>query len=286
MPPFAAGAHLRIRTGLGVFRSYSLMNPPDERNRYVIGVQLDRESRGGSRWIHESVRPGELLEFDGPHNNFPLEEAAGHSVFIAGGIGVTPFWSMIARLETLRRPWTLHYRAQTVATALFPPNGLPVDWTQNVHVSLSDQIPRSAFDIGRIVRDAPPDAHFYCCGPSSMIEAFLEATRSLSARRAHVEYFQSQEPLATEGGYTVRLVRSNRTIEMIKGQSILSAVLALGIEAPYSCQEGLCGECETRVISGVPDHRDLFLTQAEKKAGDRIMICCSGSLTPLLELDL
>jgi len=263
-----------------------LINPPEQRDRHVIGVQFDRNSRGGSRWMHESVRPGQLLEIDGPHNNFQLEETGGHSVFIAGGIGVTPLWGMISRLEALGRPWTLYYRTRTAETALFPPSGRRFAPPGSVHLSFADQAARETFNIERIVRDAPPDAHLYCCGPATMIESFMAATRSMPVEQVHVEYFQAQEALATDGGYTVRLVRSDRTIEMGKGQSILSAVLASGIEAPYSCQEGLCGECETRVISGIPDHRDLYLTQAEKKAGDRIMICCSGSATPLLELDL
>jgi vanillate O-demethylase ferredoxin subunit len=286
LPPFAPGAHIRINMGAGLVRSYSLMNSPDERSRYVIGVQLDRNSRGGSRWMHESVRTGQFLEIDGPYNAFSLNESAKHSIFIAGGIGVTPFWSMILRLQSLGSSWNLYYRTRTAGEALFPAGVGYRDLLGNVQTSFADRMGRESFDIERMVREAPAAADLYCCGPPLMIECFLQAAASRPAAQVHVEYFQAQEPVATDGGYTVRLVRSDRSIEMAKGQSILSAVLALGIDAPYSCQEGLCGECETKVISGIPDHRDLFLTQTEKKAGDKIMICCSGSLTPLLELDL
>jgi len=284
--PFTPGAHIQIRMNSGLTRSYSLMNGPEARDRYIIGVQRDAHSRGGSVWMHESVKVGQILEILGPYNNFPLEAEAKASTFIAGGIGITPLWSMIQYLEALGRPWDLHYRTRTTETALLLDKLEPYRVSGKARVSIASKCDRDAFDIKRIVQQAPPGAHLYCCGPASMMTEFLEACRSRPAGFVHVEHFQAQEAPAADGGYTVRLARSNQTIRMSNGKSILGAVLELGIDAPYSCQEGLCGECETRVITGVPDHRDLYLTQAEKKAGDRIMICCSGSLTPELELDL
>jgi len=286
LPLFAPGAHVRVKTDIGMVRSYSLMNDTEEHDRYVIGVQRDRDSRGGSKWMHEAVRVGQLLEVIGPFNSFPLDEAAERSIFIAGGIGITPLWSMIQRLEYLKRPWALHYRTRSAETALLLDSLRKPCRADQINVSFGDRTDRLSFDVGRIVREAPPETHLYCCGPPSMIEEFLEAGKSTPVAQLHVEYFQAEEAPANDGGYKVRLARSQRTIEVSKGKSILSAVLEHGIVAPYSCQEGLCGECETMVISGVPDHRDLFLTQAEKKAGSKIMICCSGSLTPILELDL
>lgn len=286
LPLFTPGAHIQIKMSSGLVRSYSLLNGPEARDRYIIGVQRDAHSRGGSQWMHDSVKVGQILDVLGPYNNFPLEAEAEASTFIAGGIGITPLWSMIQHLEALGRPWNLHYRTRSGDTALLMDRLEPHLISGKAVISIADQSDRGAFDIARIVQQAPPGAHLYCCGPVSMMAEFLEACKTRPANRVHVEHFQTQEAPAAGGGFTVRLARSNRTIQMTKGKSILSAVLELGIDAPYSCQEGLCGECETRVIAGLPDHRDLYLTQAEKKAGSKIMICCSGSLTPELELDL
>ena len=70
------------------------------------------------------------------------------------------------------------------------------------------------------------------------------------------------------------------------GETILDALIKSGVDAPYSCMEGVCGSCETRVLEGIPDHRDLILSKQEREANDKMLICCSGSKSPTLILDL
>ena len=142
------------------------------------------------------------------------------------------------------------------------------------------------FDLAAIVRDAPDDAHLYCCGPLPMLESFEAATRNRPAEQVHVEYFKAREKPAAEGGFEVKLARSNRTIKVEAGKTILNALLDAGIAVNYACTEGVCGTCETRVIEGIPDHRDLFLGKAEQAANNTMMICCSGSKSSTLVLDL
>jgi len=74
LPPFTAGAHIDVNLPNGVVRSYSLVNPQGERHRYVIAVNRDPASRGGSSFIHEKLRVGDTLSVRAPRNNFPLEE--------------------------------------------------------------------------------------------------------------------------------------------------------------------------------------------------------------------
>jgi vanillate O-demethylase ferredoxin subunit len=119
-----------------------------------------------------------------------------------------------------------------------------------------------------------------------MLEAFEVATRDRPTEQVHVEYFKAKEKPAAEGGFEVRLVRSNRTIRVEAGKTILDAVLDAGIAANYGCTEGVCGTCETRVLEGIPDHRDLFLGKGEQAANKTMMICCSGSKSSTLVLDL
>jgi len=136
------------------------------------------------------------------------------------------------------------------------------------------------------VRDIDPAAHLYCCGPAPMLDAFLAAGSHRDPATMHVEYFTAKEAPATTGGFTVVLARSGRTVQVAEGQTILDAVHAAGVDSPCSCLEGVCGSCETTVIEGEPDHRDLILTDAERAANKTMMICCSGAKSAKLVLDL
>ena len=288
LAPFTAGSHIDLHLPNGMIRSYSLVNDQGEHNRYVIAVNNDAASRGGSKLIHETVRVGDIIAVSLPRNNFALQEDAGHSVLIAGGIGITPLLSMVRRLEALGRSWELFYAARTRLTAAFLDelNALRPDVHPNLHLNFDQEPEARMMDLSSIVKAALPDAHLYCCGPVPMLEAFEAATVDRPAGHVHVEYFKAREKPAAEGGFEVKLARSNRTIAVQAGQTILDALLEAGISANYACTEGVCGTCETRVIEGNPDHRDLFLSKEEQEANKTIMICCSGSKSPTLVLDI
>jgi tetrachlorobenzoquinone reductase len=288
LAPFTAGSHIDLHLPNGMIRSYSLVNDQGERNRYVIAVNNDAASRGGSKLIHETMRVGDIITVSLPRNNFALQEDAGHSVLIAGGIGITPLLSMVRRLEALGRSWELFYAARTRLTAAFLDelNALRPDVHPNLHLNFDQEPEARMMDLSSIVKAALPDAHLYCCGPVPMLEAFEAATVDRPASQVHVEYFKAREKPAAEGGFEVKLARSNRTIAVQAGQTILDALLEAGISANYACTEGVCGTCETRVIEGNPDHRDLFLSKEEQEANKTIMICCSGSKSPTLVLDI
>jgi vanillate O-demethylase ferredoxin subunit len=285
LPPFTPGAHIDLHLAEGMVRSYSLVNDALQRDRYVIGVKRDPGSRGGSAWLHETARAGQLVPVSGPRNNFELQEQAAHSVFVAGGIGITPLWSMIQRLEQLQRPWTLHYRCGSAATAALLQELRKPHRCGQVHVSFSDAgDPR--LDLAAIVREAPAGAHFYCCGPAGMLEGFQAACSGIDPQHVHFEHFTAQQAAATDGGFTVRLARSGRSVRVEPGRTILETLEGCGMQVPFSCREGVCGACETRVLAGRPDHRDMLLSPQEQAAGRSIMVCCSGSLDEVLELDL
>ncbi|MBR0900165.1 oxidoreductase [Bradyrhizobium tropiciagri] len=287
LTPFTAGGHINLHLPNGMIRSYSLINDPRERHRYVIAVNRDAESRGGSSFVHDTVRVGDIMTISGPRNNFALHEQAESSVLIAGGIGITPLLSMIRRLETLGRRWELYYAARTRAAAAFLDElGTFRSGHSRMHVDFDDERPGRLFDLPAIVGNAPAHAHLYCCGPVSMLAAFEAASAGRAADHVHVEYFQAREAPAIEGGFEVRLARSDRTIPVEPGKTILDALLDAGITANYACTEGVCGTCETRVIEGIPDHRDQFLSKEEQAANKSVMICCSGARSRTLVLDL
>ncbi len=217
VPPFTAGAHVDLHLPNGLARQYSIASPQDRRDSYVLGVKREAASRGGSRFMHDDLRVGAILEVGGPRNNFPLVETANHSVLIAGGIGITPIVSMIARLGALRRPWQLFYavrrRNEAAVLKMLPSAGDSV----LLHV---DEEEGDVLDVARLVETAPEVAHLYCCGPAAMLEAFKAAAASRPPSHVHLEYFtplSRQRPRAPSswswrgrsGGYPSGSVRQS-----------------------------------------------------------------------------
>jgi vanillate O-demethylase ferredoxin subunit len=287
LPAFSAGAHIDLHLPQALVRSYSLVNAPGETHRYLIAVYRDEASRGGSSWMHQVPRVGDLLSISPPKNDFPLVENAAYSILIAGGIGITPLAAMASRLQQLGRPWRLHYAARSKAQAAFADalGALAERPGGALHLHFSDQQP-GRLDVARIVREAPANAHLYCCGPAGMIDAFLEAGKARPPGFIHCERFAATQEAATDGGYEVVLARQGRSFVVAPGKTILDTLLDNGIDALYSCSQGVCGTCMTNVIEGEPDHRDDYLTAEEKAANHAIMICCSGARSPRLVLDL
>jgi tetrachlorobenzoquinone reductase len=286
LPEFTAGAHIDLHLPPNHVRSYSLANAPHERGRYLVAVQRELAGRGGSAWMHDSLRVGQVLKAGTPTNDFVLHEAAEASVFIVGGIGITPILAMIARLEALGRSWRLHYASRSPQTTAFIDALAELDRGRD-RVSYcfgSDRAER--LDIGAIVARASPETHLYCCGPARMIDAFVAAGAKRRAANLHFERFAAADAPAVEGGYEIVLNRSGRRLAVEPGKTLLDTLLDHDVPVPYACSNGICGTCLTGVVSGVPDHRDEFLSPDEKELGRSMMVCCSGSKSAVLVLDL
>jgi vanillate O-demethylase ferredoxin subunit len=284
LPPFQPGAHVDLKLNGGLGRSYSLVGDPADGSRYLLGVQRDPQSRGGSRYLHDRARVGELVEVSPPANTFPLAEDAAVSVFIAGGIGITPILPMLDRLAALGRPFVLYYGVRDRNTLPF--RSRLAGRGDRVRTAFSREPGGRRLDIAAIVDAAPAEAELYCCGPRGMLDAFAKATAGRDPARIHVEHFSAVEPAAVDGGFEVVLARSGRSVAVPPGRTILEALNAAGIEPKCSCVQGVCGTCETRVLDGVPDHRDVILTPGERADGGTMMICVSGAKTARLVLDL
>ncbi len=279
------GAHIDIALPNGLTRQYSLISPGPMPDRYIVAVKRDPQSRGGSRFMHSELRVGQTVTITGPRNNFKLDERAGHTILIAGGIGITPIWCMIEHLKQLPQgsgSWSLHYSCRTRAEAAFLAELAP---HPQVRLNFDDESGQ-VLDIAAVVATAPSDAHLYCCGPAPMLAAFEAATANWPGGQKHVEYFTAKQAPALEGGFVVELRRSGKEFIIPPGKSILEVLRDGGMDVSYSCEQGICGACETRVISGVPEHRDSVLTPAEQAANNTVMICCAGSKTDRLVLDL
>lgn len=289
LPAFTAGAHIGVMLPNGMLRNYSLINPQGETDRYVITVNLDRNSRGGSRYMHEQLRVGQRLSIVPPTNDFALVETAPHSVFFAGGIGVTPIWSMIQRLRELGGSWELHYACRGKEFVAFRQEleQAAAEAGAKFHLHLDDEANGSFLDLAGPVSQASQDSVFYCCGPEAMLQAYKTATTGLPSERVRFEHFGAAAPSApADDEFTVVLARSGQEYVVEPGMTILETLLQNGISQNYSCTQGVCGTCETPVLEGVPDHRDWVLSDEKKASNSTMLICCSLSKTPRLVLDI
>jgi len=177
----------------------------------------------------------------------------------------------------------LYYACRAREDAAFLPELRGV-CTPHLHIDQEQQ--GRVLDVAAIISQLPRDTHLYCCGPGPMLAAFEAATAAWPRRQIHIEYFSAKEEPSKGGGFTVELARSGLEFQIPAGQSILQVLRAAGIDIASSCEEGVCAACETGVLGGVPDHRDSILSAAEKAANQTMMICCSGSKTERLVLDL
>lgn len=286
LPAFTAGAHIDLLLPSGLTRSYSLINPQNERHRYVIAVRRETVSRGGSKFLFDTARVGNTFKIVALRNAFPLAETARESIFFAGGIGITPLYCMIQRLSELGRGWTLHYCVNRRERAVFlnELEALAARSSGRLVLHISSETGKR-FDLSQAIAAAPEDAHLYCCGPVSMLQAFREATQSRPPEFVRSEAFQPTQEAAA-GGFTVVLARSGIEVHVPEDASILDALLEAGVDASYSCHEGVCGACEVTVLEGIPDHRDEVLSAQERAANKTMMICRSGCKGDRLVLDL
>lgn len=287
-PAFEPGSHIDLQLPNGMSRSYSLCNSADERHRYVVAVLKDRASRGGSRCVHEQLRIGMRLVIAMPRNNFPLQEAAEHTVLLAGGIGITPLLCMARRLRDLGRSFEMLYFARSRESAAFLDELKALDVPLHTHFDAERGGPP---DLKAVLASRPPSPglHLYACGPTPMLDAFERAAAETGHVQVHVERFAAVEHKPAQDArstFEVELARSRKRVTVSGGQSILDALLAAGVDVPYSCCEGVCGTCETRVIAGEPDHRDSLLSAQERAANTVMMVCVSGCKSAALTLDL
>lgn len=283
LPRFTVGAHVDLHLPIGLVRSYSIMNNPSERHHYLLGIAKDPRSRGGSAYVHDHIQVGQCIRVGAPRNLFPLDETAKRSVLLGGGIGITPLVGMAARLHELGLDWTMHYAVRSREEAAFAED--LEQYGDRVRVHCDDE-EGGVLDIAPIVANADQGSHFYCCGPAPMMHAFGTHTRHIEPSRVHVEHFTPIQEANAAGGFLVELARSGHTVAIPEGSTILEALSNAGVSVPSSCQQGVCGTCEVAVLAGKPDHRDSILTERERAANNVMMICCSGSFSDRLVLDL
>lgn len=286
LPRFAAGAHIPVRTPHGGTRNYSLCNDPAETDRYVIAVKREEQGRGGSISMVDKVRPGDELLVGPPANLFELTLSAPSYIFVAGGIGITPIMAMLrAVARRSEASFHLYYLTRSPETTAFLPeiSRLVADGKATLHHDHGR--PEDAFDLWPIL-ERPTPGHVYCCGPRGLMGAVRDMTGHWPSSQIHFEDFGSDlvRPRQDDRPFRVQLGPVGPRLDVPVGATILEVLRAHGRRAPSSCEGGTCGTCRTRVLDGEPDHRDLVLTESERRT--QMMICVSRATSDLLVLDL
>lgn len=286
LPTFQPGAHVDLHLPNGLIRQYSIVNGPGETDRFVIGVKREPDSKGGSSCLHETVRAGDLLAISEPRNNFPLRRDAVKTLFVAGGIGITPLIAMAQALAHMGLPHELHYFAQNEAQLAFSERLAGLGPSAKPHLGLDPQ--GTAGRLLDIFQGYEPGMHLYLCGPGPMLETArrIAAGEGWPEEAVHYEYFKNTNTIDDSSEFEVALARSALTLKVPAGRTILEVLRENGVDMPSSCEQGACGTCLANVIEGEPDHQDVYLNAAERRSGTKIMTCVSRSRSPRLVLDI
>jgi tetrachlorobenzoquinone reductase len=282
LPPFEPGAHVDLHLGDGMLRQYSLCGDPAERKSYRIGVRQIEAGRV-SRHIHRSLRPGARLRISQPRNNFEFARARRY-LFIAGGIGITPLLPMMRAAAEAGAAWTLLFCARSIAEAPFLDEAKAYGGEVSVHASQAG----TRLDVTQRLADVLPDTMIYCCGPESLMTAVEMASTHWAEGTVRFEWFAPRTRPEDEipGGFRVVCARASLTLDVLPEQSILQVLTDAGIEVARSCEQGVCGTCEVRVLEGEVDHRDSILSAAERASNQVMMTCVSRSRGASLVLDI
>ncbi|GAA5119388.1 PDR/VanB family oxidoreductase [Haloechinothrix salitolerans] len=280
LPAWEPGAHIDMELGDGLVRQYSLCGDPADRGEYRVAVLREDHSRGGSEYVHRTLRPGDLIDVRGPRNHFRLEDAERY-LFIAGGIGITPILPMIAAVRDTGRPWRLLYGGRRRSSMAF--TDTLARYGSAVRLAPQDEV--GLLDLNTALAVVDEHTLVYCCGPAPLIDAVHERC---PAEQLRVERFAAPEPeddALPADAFAIELARTGRTVHVPADRSVLDVLLDHGVEVPNDCREGICGSCETKVVSGEVDHRDYVLTDRERRAGSTMMVCVSRACGHRIVLD-
>ena len=284
LPPWEAGAHVDLLAGDVAPRQYSLCGDPADRSTYRLGVLREAHGRGSSRFVHDVLTVGDEVVIRGPRNHFRLEDAPSY-IFIAGGIGITAILPMVAAADRMGAQWRLAYGGRRRVSMAFLEE--LTGYGERVTVHPQDEV--GLLDLDALLGAPTANTLVYCCGPEPLLAAVEDRCASgWPAGALHVERFSPKGigAPADDGSFEIVLAMSGTSLTVPVGRSILETVRAAGIVVASSCQDGVCGTCETGLHEGEADHRDSVLSDEEKAENTSLMICVSRARSSRLVLDL
>ena len=286
LPAFTPGSHITVTAPSGQKRRYSLCNDPAERDRYMIAVKQETSGRGGSLSFTRDIKEGDAVAAEPPENEFEMATAEPKRlIFIAGGIGITPIRAMILHcLRHGKSNFMLYYFTRTPDMMAFRDEFADAGFEGKVVLHHDNGDPDQAYDLWPVL-EQQRGAHLYCCGPRGLMDAVRDMTGHWPDSAVHFEDFVgASAPHADDVKFEVKLAKTGAAYEVAANVSILDTLRQHGHVLPSSCESGTCGTCRCSYTDGEADHRDLVLSDDEKKR--EIMICVSRAKSPTLTLDI
>ena len=277
LPEFTAGSHVDVTLPNGLVRSYSLLNDPRDRDRYVIAVLREEAGGGGSAWVHESLKPGDVISITEPQNRFEIDEGGDHNILIAGGIGITPILSMAEWFAVAGIDFTVYYCTRNREETAFAERieqRFPGRHMFHHDGGLREQ----SLDVDALLADRQPGTHVYVCGPPGLIAAVRHAARDWPKGTVHFELFGAgRVVLPSENRpFEVHLKRRNLTLHVPADRSILEVLAENDVRVRSICRDGYCEACTTRYVAGKVEHRDSVLDEDDRKT--LMQVCVSRAL--------
>ncbi len=287
LPHYEPGAHIDVKLPNGMVRQYSLCGTPARPDRFEIAVLREAAGRGGSACVHDQLQQGSEIEISAPRNLFPLTTQE-RALLFAGGIGITPILAMAEHLSRAGTDFEMHYCTRTAARAAFRSRLDTAPFAPQVTYHFDDQ-PETALDVGSLLAGHRAGTHLYVCGPNGFMDHVLNNARAAGWPESAIHFERFSAPISgpgQDGAFEIEIEGSGRLVTVAADQSALEALADAGFDIPASCEQGICGTCVTPVVEGIPDHRDMFLSQAERAANDCFTPCCSRALTARLTIQL
>lgn len=282
LPPFLPGAHIDVHLPGSLVRTYSLCNEPQDNHRYVIAVKLELAGRGGSRAMHEELQPGCRIGVSLPRGGIRASDAVPN-IFVAGGIGITPFISAIRDLELRGQSnYELHWSSAGEPSLIGMLSSAATAGRVKLYNTRVDPMP----DLEAITHAHGPEARAYCCGPAGMLDAFERAVDAWPDDRKHVERFTPPKlPTSlTAVPFSVVLAKSKKEAVVQPEVGLMRTLEGLDADVSFSCAGGICGACRTPWLEGPPVHRDRVLTPAERS--HEVIVCVAECAGARLVLDI
>jgi MOSC domain-containing protein YiiM/ferredoxin-NADP reductase len=263
------GSHVRLKLGGDLVRAYSVVN--GDENRFELGIALSDTSRGGSEYIHSTLKTGDTLSTSNIATSFPLYTNADRHIFIAGGIGLTVFIAAARHCEEQKIPYHIHYLVRNTTDVAF--KRYLEEFGDSV--TIYNKSVTGACDLASILRKADSFSHVYCCGSQRLMETVKHTAATCGLSEAHL-HFEAFTTITSGDQFTAYLTKSNTAIKIEGRQTLLDVLREVGLDISSSCEVGNCGTCRVKVKCGRIEHRGTGLMEWEK--GDSMLACVSRGI--------
>lgn len=260
--PVEPGSHVRVKLGGKLVRAYSVVGGTS--NKFELGIALDPESRGGSRFLHQKTAIGDVLTVGPITSSFPLSKDADRHIIIAGGIGITAFLAALSFLRESSANYEVHFAVAEEVPFLSRITPLASNAT------IYNKSRGQKLDLKIVLSRADENTHIYCCGPQRLMDGVEAAAKEYGIRPSSVHF--EQFAVSTSGDpFTAELKESGKIIEIDGNQTLLDVLRGVGMDVDSSCEAGNCGTCRVSVCSGRIEHRGTGLLESEKS---EMMLSC------------